>query len=481
MSANPTATPAEPVTFPWSAFRHAPFTVLWTATVLSSIGSWMYSATSGWLMTSLNPDPFVVSMVQVATTLPLFFFALPAGALADIVDRRKFMICVQIALAGVSVVFAVIIALGLVTPANLLLFTFLTGVGSALTAPAWQAIVPQLVPKPDLPPAIAANSVGFNVSRAVGPALGGVMITNLGVAAPFWLNAVGNLGMIGALLWWRPSHKETRHLPAERFGSAIHTGLRHARNNPPLRATLIRGVAILLFASAYWALLPLVARQQMALGPDLYGFLLGAIGAGAVGGAFALPWLQAKVGPDRMVAAGSIGTAVAMVLFGLARNSAMALSASVIAGVCWIAILSSLNVSALLAQPGWVRARGLAVYVMAFYGALSLGSAIWGQVAAMFGLSAAHIMAAAGALGAIPLTWRWKLQTAAVLTLHHRCAGRRRLAGLSQIGDRSNSIHGIANHPSARLQMSGCATAPSGGKYSKTAGWWRPFWSSPFY
>jgi MFS family permease len=419
MSTSPPAAaiPVAPVTSPWSPFRHAPFTVLWTATVVSSIGGWMYSAACGWLMTSLNPDPFVVSMVQVATTLPLFFLALPAGALADIVDRRKFLIAVQIAVTAVSAAFAAIVWLGLVTPGNLLLFTFLIGVGGALTAPAWQAIVPQLVPRQDLPPAVAANSVGFNVSRAVGPALGGVIITKLGIAAPFWLNAVGNLGIVGTLLWWHPPHEATRDLPVERFGGAVRAGFRHAENNPPLRATLIRAAAILLFASAYWALLPLVAREQMAMGPGLYGLLLGAIGAGAVGGAFALPWLRARLGPDRLVAAGSVGTAVAMVLFGLARSSATALSASVLAGVCWIAILSSLNVSAQLSQPEWVRARGIAVYLTVFYGALALGSAVWGQVAWMFGLSAAQIIAAAGALVAIPLTWRWKLQTAAGVDL----------------------------------------------------------------
>jgi MFS family permease len=428
MSTNPTAaaTPAEPVTSPWSPFRHATFTLLWTATVVSSIGGWMYSAASGWLMTGLNPDPFVVSMVQVATTLPLFFFALPAGALADILDRRKFLIGVQIAVTAVSAVFATIVWLGLVTPGNLLLFTFLTGVGGALTAPAWQAIVAQLVPKQDLSPAVAANSVGFNVSRAVGPALGCAVIAKVSIAAPFWFNAVSNLGIIGTLLWWHPPHQGNRHLPTERFGSAMRTGFRQARNNPPLRATLIRGAAILLFASAYWALLPLVAREQIAMGPDLYGFLLGAIGAGAVGGAFALPWLNERLGPDRLVAAGSVGTAVAMVLFGLARDSATALSASVIAGVSWIAILSSLNVSAQVAQPEWMRARGLAVYVTSFYGALALGSAVWGLVAGMFGLFAALIMAAAGALLAIPLTWRWKLQTAAGAGLTPPDRGRSR-------------------------------------------------------
>jgi MFS family permease len=404
-------------TSPWSPFRHPTFTVLWIATVVSNIGSWMYSAASGWLMTSLNPDPFIVSMVQVATTLPMFLFALPAGALADIVDKRKFLIVAETAVTVVSAVFAAIVWLGLATPGNLLLFTFLIGVGGALMAPAWQSIVPQLVPRQDLHPAVAANSVGINISRAVGPALGGVMTAGLGIAAPFWFNVISNLGIIGALLWWHPPQKGTRHLPVERFGSAVRTGFRHARNNPNLRATLIRGAAFFLFASAYWALLPLVARNQIAGGPDLYGLLLGAIGAGAVGGAFALPWLKAKIGPDRLAAGGSVGTAVAMALFALSRDAPTALSASIVAGVSWIAVLSTLNVSAQVALPEWVRGRGLAMFVTTFFGAISLGSAIWGQIAGMVGLPAAHFIAAAGALVAIPLTWRWKLQTGAGIDL----------------------------------------------------------------
>jgi MFS family permease len=404
-------------TSPWSPFRHATFSVLWTATVIANIGGWMYSAASGWLMTTLNPEPFIVSMVQVATTLPMFLFALPAGALADIIDKRKFLIAVEIAVTVVSAIFAAIIWLGLATPGNLLLFTFLIGVGSALTAPAWQSIVPQLVPKQDLHPAVAANSVGINVSRAVGPALAGVMASRLGIGAPFWFNAISNLGIIGALLWWHPPQTGARHLPVERFGSAVRAGFRHARNNPHLRATLIRGAGFFLFASAYWALLPLVARSQIAGGPGLYGFLLGAVGGGAVGGAFALPWLKTKLGPDRLVAAGSVGTAIAMVLFGIARHPATGLAASVIAGVSWIAVLSSLNVSAQVALPEWVRGRGLSMFVTIFFGCLALGSAIWGQVAGMAGLRAAHFMAAVGALLAIPLTWRWKLQTGAGLDL----------------------------------------------------------------
>jgi MFS family permease len=401
---------------PWSPFRHASFAVVWGATVISNIGGWMYSAASGWLMTDLNPDPFIVSMVQVATTLPMFLFAMPAGALADIVDRRKFLIVAEVLYTTVAAIFAAIVWFGAATPGNLLLFTFLMGVGGALTAPVWQSIVPQLVPRQDLSPAVAANSVGINVSRAVGPALGGMMVARIGIAAPFWFNAVSNLAVVGALLWWHPPKKAVR-LPVERFGSAIRVGFRHARNNPHLRATLIRAAAFFLFASAYWALLPLVARTQIAGGPALYGYLLGAIGVAAVGAALGLPWLKARLGPDRLVAVGTLGTALAMVLFALARDAPMALTGSVVAGASWIAVLASLNVSAQVALPDWVRGRGLAIFVTAFFGCLTLGSAIWGQVAGMIGLPAAHVIAALGALVAIPVTWRWKLQTAAGLDL----------------------------------------------------------------
>jgi MFS family permease len=414
---NPVVVATSQIPSPWSPFRTATFSVLWTATVIANIGGWMYSAASGWLMTTLSPEPFIVSMVQVATTLPMFLFALPAGALADIVDKRKLLVAVEIGVTVVSVVFATIVWLDLATPGNLLLFTFLIGVGGALAAPAWQAIVPQLVPKQNLQPAVAANSVGINLSRAVGPALAGVMVSRLGIGAPFWFNAISNLGIIGALLWWHPPQTGARHLPVERFGSAVRAGFRHAKNNPHLRATLIRGVGFFVFASAYWALLPLVARSQIAGGPGLYGFLLAAIGAGAVGGAFALPWLKAKLGPDRLVAVGSIGTAITMVLLGIARDPATGLAASVLAGASWIAVLSSLNVSAQVALPEWVRGRGLSMFVTVFFGSLALGSAIWGQVAGMAGLPAAHFVAAAGLLLAIPLTWRWKLQTGAGLDL----------------------------------------------------------------
>jgi hypothetical protein len=234
---------------------------------------------------------------------------------------------------------------------------------------------------------------------------------------PFWLNALSNVGIIAALMWWRSPPRPAHSPPAERFVGALRAGFRHARHNPHLHATLIRAVAFFLFASAYWALLPLVARHRIAGGPGLYGFMLGTIGAGAVTGAFVLPWLKSKLGPDRVVAAGTIGTAIAMALFGVAREPIAGLTASALAGLSWIWVLASFNVSAQVALPDWVRGRGLAMFVTVFFGAISVGSALWGHVAGLIGLPEAHLIAAAGALAMIPLTWRWKLQTGAGVDL----------------------------------------------------------------
>src|SRR5271155_5727893 len=410
------ATTSRAVSFA-APFRHPAFAVIWTATLVSNVGGWMYSAASGWLMTSLSPDPLMVALVQALSSLPICLLAIPAGALADIFDKRRFLIVVEIVATVVSAIYAVIVGLGLATPGNLLTFTFLIGAAGALTVPAWQAVVPQLVPRSDLAPAIAANSVGVNISRALGPALGGVTISAYGIVAPFWINAASNLAIVGSLLWWRPAKKPGTLLPAERFGHAMLAGLRYARHNPHLRATLVRATGFFLFASAYWALLPLVARQQIAGGPGLYGVLLGVIGAGAVGGAFFLPWLKPKLGPDRLMALGALGQAAAMLLYGLAREPVTALIASVIAGASWIATLAMLTVSAQVALPDWVRGRGLALYTTVFFGCLTLGSAAWGEVAVWVGLPAAHFFAAAGAVAAIPLTWRWKLQTGARIDL----------------------------------------------------------------
>lgn len=271
-------------------FYHRAFAVLWSATVISNTGTWMQSAAAGWLMTALDPSPFTVSLVQVAASLPMFLFAIPAGALADIVDRRRLMIFIQMAVTVFGFAFAILVRVGQVTPDFLLAFMFLAAAAAALIMPVWQSIVPQLVSPQLLQPAIALNSAGVNVSRAIGPALAGIVIAAWGMDAPFWLNALSNIAVIAALLWWRPLDAKVVHnLPSERFLLAIGAGLRYARYNPHLRATQIRALGFYVFASAYWALLPLVAREQIAGGPTFYGILLSAIGVGAVGGLLPCP------------------------------------------------------------------------------------------------------------------------------------------------------------------------------------------------
>lgn len=401
----------------WDPFRHVAFAVLWSATVVSNIGTWMHDVASGWLMTSLAPSPLMVALVQAATTLPIFLFALPAGALADILDRRRVLLAVSVVLTVVAAALGLLVWAELVTPWVLLGFTFLSGAGAAFMAPAWQAIVPTLVPRKDLQSAVALNSVGINISRAIGPALSGIIIAGIGIAWPFLFNAVSTLCVIAALLWWKPPAQTRRQLPAERFTGAIRTGLRYTRASKPLRDTLGRAVAFFLFASAYWALLPLIARQVLGGGPELYGMLLACVGGGAVFGALLLPRLKAWLGPDRLVAAGTIGTAIALVVYATVANNYAAAAVSLLAGASWIGVLSSLNVSAQVALPEWVRARGLSVFLTIFFGSMTLGSVVWGQTADVLGIPTALLIAASGAVVAAALSWRWKLQQGAALDL----------------------------------------------------------------
>lgn len=394
----------------WSPFRRRAFAILWTATLLSNIGTWMHDVGAGWLMTSLAPSPLMVSLVQAATTLPVFLFALPAGALADIVDRRRLLIVIKVFMAVMTLALGLVVLGGEITAAGLIGFTFAVGVGAAFLAPAWQAIVPELVPRPELPHAIALNSVGINVSRAIGPALGGVVIATVGIAWPFLLNAISFLAVIAAVAWWHPPARPSRPLPAERFFTAMRMGVRYARASPPLLATFARAVAFFLFASAYWALLPLIARQRLGGDAQVYGALVTCIGAGAVAGALLLPRIRTRLGADNLVALGTLGTVAALLVFAVAVSTAPALGAGFLAGISWIAVLSTLNVSAQLSLPDWVRARGLAVYNAVFFGSMTLGSVTWGQVAGQAGIPLALMIAAGGALLGIAVTRRFRLQ-----------------------------------------------------------------------
>ena len=308
------------------AFAHPAFLVVWMASTCGLIGIAMYDTAAGWLMTTFGLDPFEVALLHAATTLPIFLFTLPAGAIADIIDPRRMIIAVSYAIAALMAAFAAVVALDYASPLVLLLTTFVLSAAWSLNIPAWLSILPLLVPKPLVPGAIAAHSVSYNLSRTVGPTLGGFVIAALGVAAPFWIFVGANLAVIAALTWWRAPARRSASLPAERLSSALRTGLRHAANNRLLWATLARTIAIYPFTAAYWGLLPLIARRT-GQGAEHYGLLLSAISAGAILGSLGHEKLLRRFGPDRLIAAGTIVTSVALVMFAFAHDLGIALGA----------------------------------------------------------------------------------------------------------------------------------------------------------
>ena len=396
-----------------SVFRNRAFAVIMIASGVANLGAAMFDTASNWLMTSLNPDPVVVSAVQVATMLPMFLLTLPAGALADIVDARRLLIVSEIFVTLVALAFAAAVSLNYVGAPMVLIATFFLCAGGAIAAPAWLLTTPLLVSKEELDSAVAINNTSSNLSRAIGPAIGGFAIAAYDVEAPFWFYLLANFGVVAALLWWRAPRRSVESLPAERFISAIGSGLRYVRHSHDSAATIVRSLAFFPFASAYWALLPLIARQQVPGGPAFYGMLFGALGVGSMLGSLALSALKSRLGPDGIAALGTLGTVIALWGFGAAPNPELALAASMLAGASWIVTMTTLFVSAQVALPSWVLGRGLAIFLTIYFGALTLGSALWGQVANVEGLPWALYIAAGGALVALPLAWPWKLQTGA--------------------------------------------------------------------
>lgn len=398
-------------------FGYPAFTIMWLATLASMTGTWMHEVAAGWLMATLAEDPRMVALVQTATMLPGLLFVLPAGALSDIFDRRRLLILVRLVMSVVAVALGFAAVSGRITPWGLLAFTFLLGMGNAFTAPVWQAIVPQMVPRPVLAQAISLNSLAVNFSRALGPALAGVLIASVGFGAPFLVNAVAYLALVVAVVAWKPPEVRPSALPSEGLVSAMRAGLRYVRSSVPVKSTLARAVTFLVPASAYWALLPLVVRDQLGGGAQLYGLMVGSVGAGAVVGAITLPFLRARLGADRLVLAATFGTVMALAGFSMAHHGVTAGAAAVVAGFCWISALSSMNVSMQMALPEWVRGRGLSVYHMSFFGSMAVGSYLWGHVAGWVGVPATLAVAAGLALVAMPVSLRWRLLLGADLDL----------------------------------------------------------------
>lgn len=384
----------------FAPLAHRAFLVLWSATLIANIGTWMRDVGLAWRMTELAASATLVAAVQAAAALPVLLLALPAGALADVVDRRRLLFGAQAALGLLSVMLVVMELSDATTPTLILAAALLGGVGAALSAPAWQSIVPQLVPRDVLRPAVALNAMGVNIARAIGPALGGVLLATVGAWAVFAFDALSFVAVLAALTWWRPQATEARRAPPEAVAGALRAGLRYALASSALQSVLLRALGFLLFASAPWALLPLVARGLPDGGAHLYGMMLAAIGVGGVGGALLLPVLRARfrLDPARAVISGTAGAALAGSLLAVASSGALAVMAGLVLGLAWITVLTTLNVAAQSAVPDWVRARGLAIYLSVFSGAMMLGGLGWGYLAQQAGISAALAVAAAGGL-----------------------------------------------------------------------------------
>lgn len=395
----------------FAPLRERVFAVLWLATVLGNVGSFMRDVASAWLATELSTSPTAVAAVQAAAALPVFLFVIPAGVLADILDRRRLLIGVQLLLAAVSATLMVLAHTQALDLTGLLVLTFVGGTGAALMAPTWQSIVPALVPKAQLRSAVALNSLGVNLSRAVGPAAGGLLLAAWGAAFTYGVDLLTYVLVIGALLWWRPPPTAADPL-AEVFGGALRTGLRHALANADLQRVLARAALFFALSSAAWALLPLVGRQLLGSGAAFYGFMLGAVGVGAIAGALLLPRLRPHLGPEGLMTGAALLCAAVLAVLASAPPSAVALVALLGLGGAWIVALTTLGAITQAVLPNWVRGRGLAVYLTVFNGALAAGSLAWGAVAQGLGLVPALGLAAALLVLGAALARRWPLPTA---------------------------------------------------------------------
>jgi len=411
MTAQPTErTPSAPSA--WAPLRRRTYRALWLAQFASNIGTWAQTVGAQWFMGDLGGSELEIALVQAATTLPVFLLVVPSGAVGDILDRRRVLMSGQALMLVGAAALVVLAAGGAASPATLLAFIAVMGVGQALSMPSFQAIQPELVPREEIPQAALLNGVNMNVGRAIGPALGGVLIAAVGPEATFAFNTLSFLGVLLVLWRWRrPS--DLRPLGAEHVVTAVRSGARYVRSSPLFSRVLVRCVLFVVFGSGLWALLPAIARGPLGLGAGGYGVLLGCIGAGAIGGAFVVPRLLRRIGKNLLITIATGAYAVAMVVAGLTSSMAVAVPAMLVAGSSWIAVLSTLNATAQVLLPAWTRARALAYYQLMFMGGQAFGAVAWGAVAtaadlrvAMLAPAAAMVLVGLFAARRLPLTDR---------------------------------------------------------------------------
>jgi MFS family permease len=379
----------------WSPFRYPVYRALWTAQLGSNVGTWTQLVGAQWLVGNLGGSVALVAAIQTAMTLPVVLLAMPGGALGDIFDRRLVLLASQGFMCACAGVLTALTLADRVTPATVLAFTFALGAGQAVQLPCWQAVQPELVSREEIPRASALAGISMNVARALGPALGGVVIA---LAAPEWcfaLNAASFAVVTIVVARWRRTPAE-RALGAEHLGAAIRAGLRYVGASPRLRTVLLRGAVFVTCASAVWALLPIVARDDLMLGSAGYGLLLGLVGVGAVAGAFALSRLRRRWSTNRIVATCSLTSAAAAAAVAFSESVVPTGLALLLAGASWIGVMASLNATAQLTLPTWVRARGMSMYLTVFFGGQAVGGVVWGLVAQEFGTETALLVVAAG-------------------------------------------------------------------------------------
>lgn len=394
----------------FAPLRHPMFAMIWVAAILGNVGSFMRDVASSWMVTELSASPTAVALIQTAASLPVFLLAIPAGVLSDILDRRKFLIAIQILLACVSGSLLFLSKTNSLTVEYLVALTFVGGIGGALMGPTWQSIVPELVPRTELKNAVALNSLGINIARAIGPAVGGLLVASFGAAMAYGADVASYIFVIGALvLWKRPPATDTGL--SEQFFGAFRAGLRFARSSTELRVVLIRAGVFFLFASSVWALLPLVTKTMLGGTAGFYGVMLGAVGAGAILGALGLPRLRSRLSADGLILVSSAMSAVVMASLTLAPPQWIAVLLMLLLGLGWIVALTTFNGVAQAVLPNWVRGRGLAIYLMVFNGAMAAGSLGWGLFAQEVGIPVALLVGAAGLVVVSLLFHQVKLPT----------------------------------------------------------------------
>ncbi|MEJ5081095.1 MULTISPECIES: MFS transporter [unclassified Ochrobactrum] len=377
---------------PLAPFQYGTFRALWSATLFSNLGGLVQTVGAGWMMATIAHSDDMVALVQASTTLPVMFFSVAAGALADNFDRRRIMLTAQIMLLVVSVALATFAYLGMLTPWMLLGFTFLIGCGGALHNPSWQASMGDIVPRADLPAAVALNSMSFNLMRSIGPAIGGAIVAAAGAAFAFIFNAFSYIALILALWRWQPQLAKST-LPREAFGPAMVAGLRYVSMSPNLLKVMFRGFLFGLSAIVILALLPLVARDLVKGTALTYGIMLGFFGVGAIGGALLSARLRELLGNEWLVRGAFVAFALSCALLSVSRSIWMSCIFLLPAGLSWVLALSLFNVTVQLSTPRWVVGRALAMYQTATFGGMAAGSWLWGSVADEFGVPYALLVA----------------------------------------------------------------------------------------